>query len=230
VQDAIYSVVNQDYPNKRLVVVNDASTDNSWEKIISLIKDKKVIPDIVPEIHHGNILGVPIIAANFPKNVGRSEARNYGIRTGLQDTQLYSFLDSDDYYKQGKLSRSVEEWLKSPQSIGVIYTDYTILNIHNNLEQRQFKEPFSFQRLREECIINNDSVISKVAIEKCGMYDPSLDVVEDFDLWLRITKHFTCIHIAENLLTVRVGRHSSTDTIPKETWEKCYRKVMEKNQ
>ena len=229
VQQAIHSIIKQDYPNKRLIIVNDASTDKSWDRILEVIQDKKKIHDSNPEIYHGNIEGVSILAVNFEQNIGRSEARNYGIKSGLNDTDLYSFLDSDDYYEQGKLSRSVEEWLKYPDLIGVVYTDYTTLNIHNGLTQRQFKEPFDYNRLQQECIVNNDSLISKRAIEYCGGYDPEMQVVEDFDLWLRISKKFTIVHIAEALLVVRVGKHSSTDTVSKETWEKCYKRAMEKN-
>jgi len=229
ISQAIMSIVNQDYPNKRIIIINDASTDSSWDKIKYLLNGKKVLNNSNPLIYHGDIQGISVLAVNFEKNIGRSEARNYGIRAGLNDTDLYCFLDSDDYYNEGKISKSVKEWQKHPETIGVVYTDYSTLNIHNNLLQRQFKEPFDYSRLRQECIVNNDSLISKKAIETCGGYDPDLEVCEDYDLWLRISKKFSIVHIAENLLTVRVGKHSSTDTINKETWEKCYRRVMEKN-
>lgn len=227
VSQAIDSIIKQSYSNKRLIIINDASTDNSWEEILKNINNKKIINKEKPVIYHGDINGVSILAVNFEENIGRSAARNYGIRAGIQDTDLFSFLDSDDYYEQGKLEKSVNTWLINPENIGVVYSDYTTLNIHDNSTQRQWKEPFNLNRLHEECIVNNDSIISKAAIEKCGMYDPELEVCEDYNLFLRISKHYTCMHIAESLVVVRIGKHSSTDTVSKEIWQKCYKKCFE---
>lgn len=229
VSQAINSIIKQNYPNKRLIIINDASTDNSWNEILKNINNKKIINQEKPVIYHGDIQGVSILAVNFEENIGRSAARNYGIRAGIQDTDLFGFLDSDDYYEQGKLEKSVNTWLINPESIGVVYSDYTTLNIHDGSTQRQWKEPFNLNRLYEECIVNNDSLISKQAILNCGDYDQELEVCEDYDLWFRISKKYLIYHIPESLITVRVGKHSSTDTVSKSTWEKCYKRVMEKN-
>ncbi len=36
VKEAIYSIINQTYNNIELIIINDGSTDNTWEKILSL--------------------------------------------------------------------------------------------------------------------------------------------------------------------------------------------------
>lgn len=76
----IYSVVNQSYRNLEIVLVNDASTDDTgkrcelWEK-----KDER------------------ICVIHKKKNEGRGEARNTGVKrcTG----EYLTFLDADDWWE-----------------------------------------------------------------------------------------------------------------------------------
>lgn len=238
VKDAILSITlsNSDYPNKRLVIVDDGSSDNSLQVILSLLEQKNLVQhnenlDEEPKaIYTGVIHGVLTIVASFHTPKGPSVARNYGIKTGWEGTDLFAFLDSDDIYLPGKISKSVKIWQEWPDLIGIVYSDYTTYNPYTGAKQRQYKEPYSRQRLMQECIINNDSIYSKKALEKVGLYDENLRCVEDFDLHLRTTEYFSAVHIPENLITIRVGSHSSTDNVKKQTWEDCYRRVMQKLQ
>ncbi len=228
VKQAIDSMIKQDYPNKRIVLIDDGSQDNSFGEILSILEEKRIIKaDSEPEIMAGHISKVPVLACKFSKNYGPSIARNYGIKTAWEGSKYFAFVDSDDFYNEGKISKSIA-LMEENQLIGVVYSDYTTMNIHTGFKQRQFKEPFSYSRLIRECIVNNDSVISKKAFETVGLYEEDLRVCEDYSLWLRIAEKMMMVHIPEDLITIRVGKHSSTSTVSKETWEKCYSQVFER--
>lgn len=227
VEESIKSVASQDYKNKRIIIVDDCSTDNSLGEILSIITEKRIIKEGESCAYSGFILGVKSLIFSLPNKSGPSFARNFGIKAGWEGTDYFAFLDSDDVYEQGKITKSVDI-LKENDIIGEVYSDYTTKNIHTNFKQRQFKEPYSFSRLSQECIINNDSVISKKALETVGLYDESLRVCEDYDLHLRINERFISVHIPESLITIRVGNHSSTSKVDKNIWEECYKKVFEK--
>lgn len=228
VERAIKSVATQDYKNKRIVVVDDGSEDNSYGEISSLLTEKRIIKEEEGlNVVMGLLFGVKSLIFHFDKNHGPSIARNYAIKSAWDGTDYFAFLDSDDFYLPGKISKSVEIFNENP-IIGEVYSDYSTINIHTGFTQRQFKEPFSFSRLTQECIINNDSLISKKALEAVGMYDEQLRVCEDYDLHLRINEKFISVHIPEDLVGISVGRHSSTSTVSKELWESCYKRVFDK--
>ncbi|UCE54571.1 MAG: glycosyltransferase family 2 protein, partial [Desulfobacterales bacterium] len=82
IKEAIDSVLDQDFRDYELIVVDDGSTDNT--------------PDILKSC--GNS-----IAVLQQSNKGVSAARNSGI--GVSAGQLIAFLDSDDLWLPQKLSR-----------------------------------------------------------------------------------------------------------------------------
>ena len=82
---AIKSVLSQTYNNIELIVVNDGSTDDTYE-LLKKISDKRFIfYDI--------------------KNSGASIARNYGIKKA--NGKYLSFLDCDDTYEKNKIEKSI---------------------------------------------------------------------------------------------------------------------------
>lgn len=231
VNDAIDSVVAQDYPSKRVVVVDDGSEDGSAAAVCFRLQNLAApTRQSEPEVHWGDRKGTHVMVCRFRQARGPSFARNYGIRAGWDSTDVFAFLDSDDLYLPCKLSRSVEKWKEAPHHVGAVYTDYETFDERTGVRVRQYKEPFSRERLVRECLPNMDSLVSKQALEQCGGFDEDMRVAEDYDLWMRISEKFMIVHLAEPLLAVRVGDHSSTAGVPREVWERNWRRVMQKAQ
>ena len=221
VQDAIWSVVRQGYRPLQIVVVNDGSTDDSRDKVLALMKSPKQLNNVFL----GTVEDLKIALLDYPAARGPSFARNQGIKYAWPETDIFALLDADDLYEQGKISKSVAKLCQS-ELIGMVYTDYDTLN-PQGLRLRQYKEPYSRERLMADCHINCDSLVKKKAFDDVGLFDESLRVCEDFHMWARLTERYVAAHIAESLLTIRVGEHSSSSTVSKETWQKCYQKVMD---
>lgn len=232
VSQAILSICKEEIEGLKFVVIDDASKDLSWNNILSLVYDPKELKTSISnlKVYSSNIrnFGNQIILLKNKENLGPSKSRNLGISALWDETDYFAFLDSDDYYMNGKIRKSLNIFEKYGDNIGVVYSDYDTLNEKTGFRQRQFKEPFCYKRLVAECIINNDSLVSKKALEKVGFYDEELRVCEDYDLWLRITEKFCAFHIPESLVTIRVGDHSSTDNVKKDIWQENYRKVINK--
>jgi len=83
VADAVASVLEQDHPPRRVVVVDDGSTDDSADVI-----------DALADVHPGAVL-----AAALPRKGGASNARNVGL--ALCRAAWVAFLDSDDVWLPG---------------------------------------------------------------------------------------------------------------------------------
>lgn len=230
---AVRSVLDDRTPGTRVVVVDDGSTDGSLESVLSHMVEGRPSYRVDEagglEQYSGTFPGgCPGMLVRLPRPHGPSFARNMGVRVAWEETELFFFLDSDDLYLPGKMEKSIAVWKRAPSQIGVVYTDYETYNEKTGLRLRQYKEPYSRYRLLQECLPNCDSLVSKRALELCGLFCEDLLVCEDYDLWLRVSEKMMICHIPECLLTVRVGAHSSSSVRAKETWEKCYRAVVDR--
>jgi glycosyltransferase involved in cell wall biosynthesis len=230
IPDALASIAIQDYPKKQIVVVDDCSTDNSWETVNELLNDKVEIKTEYGKANIGMYCGIPITNLVLDKNGGPGRARNIGVKLAWDVTHIYAFLDSDDLYMPGKISKSVSIILEDPDIIGAVYSDYDSLNLKTGIAVREYKEPFSRDRLVQECIVNNDTVVTKLALDKAGLYDEEMRVCEDYDLWMRVSERFVIVHIPEGLVTVRVTGEGATFCVDQKIWQQNWQRIMTKSQ
>jgi glycosyltransferase involved in cell wall biosynthesis len=89
VEECIKSILNQDYSNIELIIVNDGSTDNSYEicKMISE-KDERI------QLYDRN-------------NCGVGRTRNFGIEKA--SGKYITFVDADDFLDKNMIRRMVDE-------------------------------------------------------------------------------------------------------------------------
>ena len=228
----VNSALAQDYPRTQICIVDDGSTDGSWNTIYSEYfkgtphesvvythpdHDKKI--DVKKCIKDGKL----IIALKLLKNSGPSVARNIGIDYAWDTSDAYCLLDSDDEMYPNKISSCVRKFLEDPERIGVICSDYDTENAETNTLVTEFKEPYEAGRLHQECIVFSASFISKKALDRVkegdNYFDPELHgpadepfigSCEDYDMWVRISESFMIIHIPEPMSLYRVtGKNSS---------------------
>lgn len=230
VNEALTSLVTQDYQNKRIVFVDDGSTDGSCDAVLATLVELRLPPrQGEPWLAAGRVRGsdTNAMVVRFSEAHGPAFARNAGLKAGWEGTDVFALLDSDDLYEQGKISKSIAKFMEAPDQIGVVYSDYDTMTASGS-RQRQYKEAFSRERLLHECLVNCDSLVTRTAFERCGLFDETLRVCEDYDLWLRISESLVLTHLPESLLTIRVGSHSSTATVKSDTWKQCYSRVFAK--
>ena len=236
---AIESAVNQNYVGPlQICIVDDGSTDKSWDIIEQYIKkpikDTFMDLDVISSGQLSGRFGNTKLVAIKNKNTGPSEARNIGIKYTLQKTDIYAILDSDDEMYENKISECVPVFQKGGNAIGVVYADYDTFHTNTGKIIREYKEPFSRKRLVQECIVHSGSLISKEALEEVlesnGYYDKTMRTCEDYDLWMRISEKFIIAHVPKALTRVRVTGDNSSFIVNQEVWQKNWMRVMEKMQ
>lgn len=170
----INSVLNQTYNDFELLILDDASTDDTKEIIAPFLKDKR----IRFITHHQNIG----IAAN----------RNYGI-THARGAYI-AMLDSDDVWlDQNKLAEQVKFLDKNP-ACAIIGTWMIQINEQDQI-LRKIKFVEEDNGIRRSLLYRNHIAQSSVLFRKdaaleAGGYDETLVTMEDHDLWLKIgAKH-----------------------------------------
>ena len=222
---AVKSSKEQSYKNI-LCVIDDGSTCDQQDIINSVFIDG--IPEYVLSLPNksGTLLSNNNTQLFLMKdNRGPSCARNLGISYNLNTTDYFMILDADDVMLPNKIETMINV-AKKDQNIGVVYADYVIQK--KDYSVIEFKKPYDKELLKKECIIHSGSLVSKSVFDSIGLYDESLRVCEDYDLWLRMSNKFLAIHIPEVLTVVRDHENNSTNTVNKSIWEESWRRINEK--
>ncbi len=186
IQEAIDSVLAQDFNDYELIVVDDGSDDNTLEILETYGK---------------------AIAVLHQSNRGVSAARNRGIDEATG--RLIAFLDSDDLWLPEKLSTQVKFFKKNA---GALINQTQEIWIRNGLRVNPKKRhhKFSgmiFERSLALCLVSPSAVmIEKSLFNTVGVFDEHLPACEDYDLWLRISCRYP-VHLTDSPLVIKRGGH-----------------------
>ena len=186
VKEAIDSVLEQDFSDFELIVVDDGSNDNTRE-----------------------ILGAyeNAITVLHQCNKGVSAARNRGIAEA--SGRLIAFLDSDDLWLPGKLTTQVKFFEENADAMINQTQEIWIRNgIRVNPKKRHHKfSGMIFERSLALCLVSPSAVmIRKSLFDTVGVFDEELPACEDYDLWLRISCRYP-VHLIDFPLIIKRGGH-----------------------
>lgn len=214
IEQSIVSAASQDYEKKYIFIYCDGCTDNT-ESIAREVANR-----------YDNIM---VISHNT--NYGLSVGRNILIKSSIEFIDYYLILDGDDWiHDKEKITKMVEVAISAPKVIGVVYNDYQNYHEVDGKIVREYKRSFSKDELIRECILSDSgTMVSKKAYEAVGLYDESLKVGMDYDIWLRISDKFLIYHVPDCTTTVRIrGNSLSSDPKNKEIWRENIGRVYQK--
>ncbi len=170
VQRAIDSIVSQSYRPEEIIVVDDGSIDRTKE-ILKSYGDK-------------------LTCIFLRRNSGPSRARNTGISHAR--TEWIAFMDSDDRWEKDKLKNQVEYLGKYPFYQIMQSEEVWIRNGVRVNPCRHHRKPVGWiwEQSLERCLVSPSAVlVRKALLERYGTFDDDLPACEDYDLWLRISRH-----------------------------------------
>jgi len=211
--EAVRSVLSQTYTDFELIIVDDASQDNTAQ-VVDGLSDKRI-----RYIRH-------------EVNKGEAGARNTGVTNSKGE--YIAFLDDDDEWLPEKLRLEVDVLENSPPETGGVYTG-TILtemasgktllsfvpeergNIYRNLIASNVVGGASTVLLRKECF------------EKVGLFDQIVGYPVDYDMWIRIAEEFQFEVIGEPLVKYRIHDNNMSDNLEIRIrgWEAFFEKHRE---
>ena len=184
---ALHSVSNQTFIPREIIVVDDGSSDGTKDWVLERFPDVRYI---------------------YQDNSGVSSARNSGIKEAIGS--WIAFLDSDDEWMSNKLEQQ-KRVINSSQEAWLCHTNE--IWIRNGVRVNQMKKHQKyggdvFENCLDICRISPSSVlIKKEVFEMVGLFDESLKVCEDYDLWLRITAVLPVIFLDQPLI-IKYGGHT----------------------
>lgn len=175
IKDTIESILNQEYQDFEIIVIDDGSDDGSVE-IIESIKDDRI--KLVQQI-----------------NQGVSTARNCGIREAKY--KWIAFVDGDDLWKSNHLKEILKMIERFPNEKVYVtsfgYSDDRYIFRHSR-ETSIFKVVNYFKEaLKEPIVWTSNVVIDKGCFKKVGLFNRKISRGEDLDMWARLASEYSII-------------------------------------
>lgn len=192
--EAIKSVLDQDYENTEIIVIDDGSTDKTAEIAKSF--------------------GSSIVYA-FQQNEGVASAVNHGLR--LARGELLAFLDSDDLWQEKTLAKRINPFVLDPEI--EIVAGYVKNFIDGDISNEDEEKVIHFMHIGEElpgytapCL-----VIRKEVFDRVGLLDIRLKVGSFMDWYLRAQEASIRVHLLPDVVLLRrihrnnLGRLAGSD-------------------
>ena len=180
---ALRSVLDQTFRDFEVIIVNNYSADHTLE-VVREANDARVR---VIDFRNNGVIGA---------------GRNVGIKAAA--APYIAFLDSDDFWYNNKLE-TISQAIKADPQAGLFCHDQEILrddkvakNSHYGPPERYRDNLYDYLVLVGNCVSTSATTVAKRYLEEVGYFseDQRLITVEDYDLWVRMSKvcRFSFIH------------------------------------
>lgn len=193
IQQAVDSVLGQTYRNLELIVVDDGSTDRTYELL-------QAYGDRIQLVHHQDRI-----------NRGQSAAINLGLTRA--NGKYIAILDSDDYWELNKLEVQVA-FLEANPDVGLVYTNGYCVNAEGDrlyaYHSSNHVEPNDPNRVLLDCYmaLPVNSLVRKAVYDQVGYFEESFRAAQDHDMLLRIAEVAKFAYLPDYLFYYR--RHSDS--------------------
>ena len=196
---ALKSILEQDFKNFELIIIDDASIDSTAEIIQRYMK----VDPRIAVIRHKENIGLAAVSEIEAYLKSRADRVAFAFDDNVFEKDGYKKLMEDQYENPSHLISYGKTKLYSTASKYAILK--TELVEHKTL-------------LQGNCIGNGSVIIHKKVFEQVGYYDPHLALMRfwDWDLWLRASRCFD-FHFVNTFITSEFGvtqNDSLGNTVP----------------
>lgn len=209
---AIDSILNQTYTNYEFIIINDGSTDNS-ENIILSFKDKRIKYFIQKE----------------NKNIVETLNKGISIAKGTYIARM----DQDDISLPNRIEKQID-YMESNSNIGACGSSITYMSNNPSLNNKILEvvscpNLLKINLLLDPVIFHPTAVLRSEILKKYDLkYKKSYEYAEDYHLWVQISKVSSLGNVKETLLKYRV--HAESMSINKRELQKSIHTQVIKEQ
>jgi len=192
VSTAVQSILNQTFENFELIIIDDASTDMTYD-IVNRIQDKR------------------IIKLQNKTNIGIANTLNKGIQ--LANGEYIARMDGDDISKPNRLEKQLN-FMESNPKLMISGTHMDLINNNGDFIKHQKKkigkEEIEISLFFGHTSLAHPSIIMRKQLLDtfCLRYDSAFQYAEDFDLYCRATQYASMDNLGENLIQYRIHDES----------------------
>lgn len=184
--EAIGSALGQTFDDLEVIVIDDGSTDST--------------PDLV------RAMADPRLRYFRIDHRGISAAMNEGLRNAR--ASFIARLDSDDVWLPEMLATLIDVLDERPE-IGAAYGRGQAMRADGRLIEYfqgrapRFDNDIFRSLVHDDCTCNVALVARRECFERAGCYDETLLANEDWDMWLRIARHYRFCFVDRVLVRIR---------------------------
>lgn len=193
----LQSVLDQNFSNFEIIIVNDGSTDSSLS-IVSGFNDQR-------------------ISIYSQENSGASITRNNGISKA--NGQFIALLDGDDLWESNYLDEmyntitQYQDQVVFASAIAHKIEDKIVPSQYTSLPSKSVNALNFFQHSLKQSLLSGSSTVFKKEILKVtGKFDPSIKSGQDTDLWIRFGLHYPVVFINKVLVYYVYSSSSLSNT------------------
>ncbi|MGV8828586.1 MAG: glycosyltransferase family 2 protein [Breznakibacter sp.] len=196
-EETLDSILAQTYPNIQLIIMDDASTDNSVDVIRKWIDRNQVDCTFIAH----------------KENKGICKTLNEALE--LVQGDYYQAIACDDVLMKNKIQCQVSEFEKLGGEYALVYSDLNTINEKSELfgervffergwiDEQDIPRGDVFYELSKLCFIAAPTVLLRTAVVKEFGYNENL-YFEDWELWLKISSKYKVAVINNVLVYYRV--------------------------
>jgi len=187
-KESVASIQSQTFKSWEVIIVNDGSTDNTFELAKSFLVNERI--KLINQ-----------------ENKGVSAARNAGIKAA--NGKYIAFLDADDFYLENNLQLKYDAFC-ADESIDFVYSD--ILKCDNNLNELYVEKGVEAATLFEEVLLweketipgfSSNIVIKAEQMKGRILFDENLSNCADRFMKILLGKYLKGFYIPKPLVKYR---------------------------
>lgn len=183
-EESIKSILNQKYDNFEFIIVNDKSTDDSL-KIINSFNDPR------------------IILIDNSQNIGLTKSLNKALK--LAKGKYIARQDDDDISLPERLKEQFN-YLEKNLETALLGTFVYRIDSNGKIidEVHNLKSPSYEDMLKHNHIKHGSVMLKKDIIRDIGGYNELFKYVQDYELWIRVSKKYTIKNLETPLYKLRI--------------------------
>ena len=203
VSEAIESILNQSYTNFEFIIIDDCSTDNSWQVIKRFAKKDNRIRCYRNE-----------------KNLKIVKTRNKGLDLCNKNSKYYAPMDSDDIAISNRLEKEVNFLEENKEYVAV---GSNIILIDENSKKIGYRKyPQTYNKIKKiitrySPMAQPSTLIRKDILLKEGKYNEKYTRSQDYELWMRLANKYKIKNLGDYLLKYRITETQGKTTHLKQT-------------
>lgn len=194
VVEAVESLLSQTFQDLEVIVVDDASPDNSRQVLLDRYSDNPRVRLVLHDTNQGHIRSY---------NEGLASARG----------EFVGVLAADDFcLRTDAVERQVAVFDRYPE-VGFVYAAYCEVDVNSRTVRAFQPWPADYVRdgfeefrslIYRNYVSHSGTLVRRSAHDVLGLYDVDLPHAGDWDLWLRVASRYAVGYIAEPLFAYRV--------------------------
>ena len=172
-ETALRSILDQDYPDLEVIVIDGGSTDGSLA----------ILERYAPRLAYW---------VSEP-DAGQADGINKGLRCATGE--IVAWLNSDDVYLPGAVRQAVEA-LGAEADAGLVYADGIMVDSEQVLLDRHRYRPLDLVDLLSfEVLLQPTVFMRRSLLDQVGYLDSSYQLILDHELWVRFAARSQLQHV-----------------------------------